>query len=57
MTSRLHLEDHKLALGTHPLEEGMCIEYYDPDAGSWISIRWDSPLLIEKSGAALLVQV
>jgi hypothetical protein len=57
MTSRLHLEDHKLVLGAHSLEEGMCMEYFDPDARRWVNIRWDSPLPIKKSGEAILVRV
>ena len=56
MTSRLHLEDHKLVLGTHRLEHGIPIEYFDPEIKEWVEVRWDSPLLVERAGAAILLR-
>ena len=38
-TRRLHLDNHKLVLGTHHLEHGIPIEYFDPEIKEWVEVR------------------
>lgn len=57
MTSRLHLEDHKLLLGTHHIEQGTHMQHFTPHSNEWVDIRWDSPLLVNTAGAAILLRV
>jgi len=57
LTSRLHLDDNKLLLGEHHVECGSEMEYFNPDVNRWVGIRWDSPILVDKVGATILLKV
>jgi hypothetical protein len=57
LTSRLHLDDHKLLLGTHHIEHDLQMEYFNPDVHRWVAIQWDSPILVDGVGATILFKV
>lgn len=57
---RLHLEDHKIALGEKGLEMGESVELYAPGIllrKNWIPIRWNSPLAAKGEGAMILLRI
>lgn len=57
MTRQLHLQDAKVTLGRHGLEEGMSVQYYHCVSRRWLDIRWDSPLRIEKPGISVMLRL
>jgi hypothetical protein len=46
-----------MALGAAGFERGPLIETYMPSSGTWESIRWDTPRLINSAGEILLFRV
>jgi hypothetical protein len=51
------LIDHKIVLGAHDVEQGMHMEHFGQSHRGWVPIRWDSPLLVERARACVMLRI